>query len=114
VVVERTLDLLAIGIRLDGEDVAHMYALDHEHAVLDLDLAGRLTDQSSLACRDLTRFQRASEGAGQSAPRGGDDVVERRRALGLPRCLNAVVLGDRVVDAEPHRLRFGGKCGSSQ
>jgi hypothetical protein len=104
VVVERALDLLSVGGRIDREDVADVDALDHEHAVFHLDLAGRLADQPSFACRDLTRLQRASERPRQSAPRGGDDVVERRRVLGLTRLGDAVVLGHLVVDAEPHRL----------
>jgi hypothetical protein len=77
-----------------------VYALDHEHAVLDLDLAGCLADQPSLARVDLAGFQRASEGAGQSAGCGGDDVVERGRSFSFAGCRNAVVVGDLVVNAE--------------
>jgi hypothetical protein len=74
--------------------------LDDEDAVLVLDLAGRLADQPSLARVDVTRLQRAPEGAGQSAGCGSDEVVERRRPLGLAASRDAVVVGDLVVDAE--------------
>jgi hypothetical protein len=60
-----------------------MDALDHQHAILDLDLARRLSDQPSFASGDLARLQRASKRPGQSATGGRHDVIERRRVLGL-------------------------------
>jgi hypothetical protein len=84
-----------------------MDPLDHEYAIVRLDLAGRITDQSSFAGLDLTRLQRASEGAGQSAGRCSDYVIEGRRVLSLAAAFNAVMVGDLVVDAEEDRLRLG-------
>jgi hypothetical protein len=87
-----------------------MDALDHEHAVLVLDLTSRLADEPAVSCGDLTRLQRASERAGQSPGSRGDDVVERRRSLGLAARLDPVMIRDLVVKAEPDRLcaaRYG-------
>jgi len=52
----------------------------------------------------VTRLQRASQGAGQSAGRGGYQVIERRRTLDVSSARDAVVIGDLVVDPEFDRL----------
>ncbi len=104
VMLERPLDLGAVDVGLDAQAISDMDPLDHKHAVFDLDLARCLTDEPAVACVDLTRLQRASEGAGESAAGGGDDVVERRRTLGISRSCDPVVLGDLVVDTEVDRL----------
>ena len=114
VIVERTLDLVAINIGIDPQPVDGMDALDHEHPVLQLDLAGSLPYEPTLACRYLTRLQRAPEGAGQSADRSSDDVVQRGRTLGLAARRDPIVLGDRVVDTEDHRLRLRRKERATQ
>ncbi len=78
----------------DREPVAHVDALDDQHAVLGLDLADGLNVVAVRIDFDLTRLQRAGEGAGQSAPGRRDHVVERR---GVRRVLlgpDAIVLGD--------------------
>src|SRR5712691_7922014 len=104
VVLERSLDGGSVDVPGDLQQIAHVDSLDHEDAVLDLDLAGRLPDKTAVACVDVTRLQRASEGSRQSAAGGGDDVVERRRALGVSGSGDPVVVGDLVVDAEVDRL----------
>jgi hypothetical protein len=102
---------LDIGAAVVGhaQAVPHVDALDHQDAVLLLDLADRLDVVLLRIDFDLTRFQRAGEGAGQSAAGGGDNVVEcggmRRILLGL----DAVVLGHLGVDAERDGLRLGRK-----
>lgn len=101
---KRSLDLRLVRIRSDAESVANVDAFDHQDAVLEFDLAGRLALESAFASRDVTRFQRASEGAGQSAGGGGDDVVERGRTFRFTSCRHTVVLGDSGVDAEDNRL----------
>jgi hypothetical protein len=78
--------------------------LDDEHAVLVVDLAARLARQSPLVRVDLTRYQRASEGPGQSAGRGCDEEVKRRCALDVAPARDPVVVGDLVMDAELDRL----------
>jgi hypothetical protein len=93
------------------KQVLDVNPLDHEHAVLELDLAGRLSDQSALIRANLTRLQRASEGAGESAARGGDDVVERGRVLTAGRRVDPVVLGDRTVKTEADRFRLARQVG---
>ncbi len=109
VVRERSLDPLLVRIRSDAESVANVDAFDHQHAVLEFDLAGRVALESAFASRDVTRLQRASEGAGQSAGGGGDDVVERRRTFRFRSCWHTVVLGDGGVDAKDNRLILRGQ-----
>lgn len=80
-----------------------MNPLDRDDAVvLGFYLAGDVSDKCPFARWYLTRFQRASEGAGESAAGRGDEVVERCRSLGLCAGSNAVVLTDTRVDAEHH------------
>ena len=50
----------------------------HQHAVLGFNLAANLGDQPAVAGVDLTRLQRASEGAEQSATGGGNQIVDGR------------------------------------
>jgi hypothetical protein len=85
-------------------------ALDHENAVLDFDLTCRVCDQSSFCGSDLTRFQRASERTGQSTRSGGDDIVERGGVLGLATTVDAVMVGDLVVNTKQDRLSLGRQC----
>jgi hypothetical protein len=102
------LDLVAAILR-HAEAIAHDDAPDHEHLVLELDLTDRLDLIALRIDFDLTRFQRAGEGAGQSPAGRGYDVVERG---GVRRVLlggDAVVRGDLGVHAERDRLGLGGK-----
>jgi len=87
----------------------HVNPPDHENVLLQLDLPHSLPDQASSGSIDVTRFQRASKGSRKSTSRGRDNVIERRSARVRDRWRNLVVLGDRSVDAEDHRLRFGRK-----
>ena len=80
-VVERALHGLTVGIRVKRERVFDVDALDHEHAVFDLDLPGRLACEPTLPRCNVTRLQRAPEGAGQSTGGCSDDIVEGRRPL---------------------------------
>ncbi len=86
------------------ESVAHGDPLDHEHTVAIEDLALGLDFQVLLLDLDLARLQRTREGAGQSAARGGHDVVERRGLRGEVAGRDAVVVGDLRVHAEGDRL----------
>jgi hypothetical protein len=85
--------------------------LEDQHAVLVLDLAAGLDVVPVLLNFDLTRFQRAGKGAGQSAGGRGDHVIERGRLGREPLRVGAVVLGHFGVHAEAHRLVCGGKVG---
>ena len=53
----------------------HMDTADHEHVLLEFDLAQSFADQASSRRANLTRLQRASEGSGESARRCGNNVV---------------------------------------
>jgi hypothetical protein len=85
--------------------------LDHQHAVLDLDLAPALDVVGVPLDFDLTRLQRAGKGARQSADGRGHHVVEggrlRRSLLGI----NAVVLGHFGMNPEAYRPVGGGNVG---
>jgi hypothetical protein len=89
----------------------HCDAPDDEHLVLELDLADRLDVVALRIDLDLTRFQRAGEGAGQSAAGGGHHVVKRRRVGRVLLGADAVVLGHLGVDAEGDGLVLGGQVG---
>lgn len=111
VVGERPSHGLEIRVRLDDEPVANPNALDHEDAVLDLDLTLGFRCEKPLARADAARFQRAPEGPGQSPGGSGDHVIERRRLLGLATARHAVVIRHLVVHAEEVRLgSTGEKC----
>lgn len=112
--VERPLDFLAVGTRINPQPVLNVDALDHQDAVIRLDLTGRLACESAFACGDLTRLQRASERSGQSAGRRRDHVVERRRSLGVAAPCDAVVVGHGVVHPELDRLVARGQPGSPE
>ena len=107
-------DLFAVGVGVEREREADVDSLDHEHAVLSLDLADRLCGQSSFSGGDLTRLQRASEGAGQSPGGRGDHVVECGRMCRFAAARDAVVVGDLVVNAEQDRLILGREERASQ
>jgi hypothetical protein len=87
---------------------------DDQDTFFGLDLTGNFRSQLAVAGIDLTRFQRASEGARQSAAGGRDRVVERRRSLNVAAARDAVVVSDLVVDAELDRLLADGKIGAAQ
>jgi hypothetical protein len=90
-------------------------APDDQDSFLQFDFASNLRRELIVARIDLTRFQRASEGAHHSTGGSGDDVVDGR-GMWLLNFVGRdfVVLGDCAVDAEDHRLRFAGKMRDSQ
>jgi hypothetical protein len=81
-------------------------AADNEDAILGFYFANGLGNQPCIRGIDVTRFQRASEGAGESAGCRRDYVVEcgRMRLQHIRR--DVVVLGDRAMHAEDHRRRL--------
>ncbi len=87
------------------ERVCDANPFQDENFLLELDFADRFAVEG--LDLDSARCQRAPEGSGQS-PRGrGDHVVECRRVWREGVGGDAVVLGDRAVNSEPDRLRFG-------
>jgi hypothetical protein len=105
----------ALGIRSailrHREPVANGDAADHQHLVVELDLTDRLHLVALRIDFDLTRLQRAGEGAGQSAAGRGDHVVERRGVRRVLLRVHAIVLRDLRVHSEVHRLGLGGQMG---
>lgn len=89
------------------EQVSHPDPPDDEHFLIDLDIAFGFRYQSSRIGLNPTRLQRATQGAGQSAGSGSDDVVEGGGVrLEGPR-RRAIVRSDLVVNAKDHGLGFG-------
>lgn len=81
-------------------------AANDQHVVFGFDFPEGLRYQTLVRCIDVTRFQRASESAGESTGGSGDDVVESGR-VGIEHLRrNFVVLGNRAVHAEHHRIGF--------
>jgi hypothetical protein len=90
-------------------------APDYEDIIFEFDFASYLGCEFIVACVDLTRFQRASEGSHHSTGGSGDDVVN----CGGVRLFDFVgrdfvVFGDCAVDAENNRLRLAGQVRDSQ
>ncbi len=80
-----------------GDVVHNMNAPNHKNAVFRLDLTCDFSRQMFIACVDLARLQRASEGAGESTTRSSHDVVKGGR-VGLDSLrLDAVVFSNRTV-----------------
>ena len=82
-------------------------ALDDEHLFLEHHLADCLDLIALRIDIDVARFQRAGEGAGQSAASGRHDVIQRRCVRGVLVGADAVVLSDLGMNAKRHRLMFG-------
>ena len=101
-------DLLAAVLR-DGEPIADRDAPDHQDLLVKHDLADRLDLKALRIDLDVTRFQRAGEGAGQSAAGGGDYVVKRGRVRRILLGRDAIVLGDLRVHPKHHRLSLCGE-----
>jgi hypothetical protein len=85
----------------------HVDMPDDQNIAFEFDLADCFRDQPVIRRIDLTRFQRASEGARQSTRCGCNDVIERRRVRFQRFGRNLVVLGNGAVHTEDHRLWFG-------
>jgi hypothetical protein len=87
-------------IRWQQQAIGDVDAADDEHVALFLDLADRFRRQEPFSGWDLARLQRTAKGAGQSAGRRGDQIVERRVARLVHPLVDAVVLGHGRVHAE--------------
>jgi hypothetical protein len=88
-----SLDLLAADVG-NPEPILNGDAANHENLVLEHNLADRLDLVALRINLDLTRLQRAGEGAGQSAARSGHHIVERGRMGWVVLGADAVVLRD--------------------
>jgi hypothetical protein len=102
------LDLLASLLR-SAELVANGDSFDHEHVVLQENLAHGFNFEALPLDVDLTRLQRACERAGQSAAGGGHDIVERRRVRMELFGIGPIMLGHLGVHPKRHRLGLRGQ-----
>lgn len=94
-----------------GEVVGDVDALDHEHVAFELELSDGVGGER--LDPDFARCQRACKRAGQSAGGSGNDVVERCRVRGICVRPDAIMLGDRTVHAEGHRLLLARQPGKA-
>jgi hypothetical protein len=65
-----------VGVRVGAQRIADVDAFDDQHLAVQLDLAFRVSPETTASGGDAARLERAPEGADQSTGRGGDDVVE--------------------------------------
>ena len=100
--------LRCLPVRLIGlEFELGVNAPDDQDATFDFNFAHALGNQALVRSRDLTRLQRASKGAGESAGGGRNDVVQCRRVRFQHVWRDLVVFGNRAVYSKNHWLRFG-------
>jgi hypothetical protein len=93
-----------------GQAMVNENATNDENAVLSLDLAAHVAGERSLSGLDIPRCQRGGKGALQSSGRGGHYVIQRGRARFFDGSrIQAVVFGDRSMNAEGDGHRLGGQ-----
>ena len=97
------LAVLFIGLEVQ----LYVNAPDDENVPFHLDLANSLGVQPVVRRRDLTRLQRASECAGESAGGCGDDIVQSRGMCLERPWWQFVMIRNRAVRPEYHWLGFG-------
>jgi hypothetical protein len=105
-----SLDLRAAFLG-NRKSIADLDPLDYEHTVLGLDLPDGFDLVTLGIDFDLARFQRASEGAGQSAAGGCHHIVERGGMRWVLLRSDAVMVGDLRVHAEDDGLVLGWQVG---
>ena len=96
------LAVLFIGLEVQLD----VNAPDDENVPFHLDLANSFGVQPVVRRRDLTRLQRASECARESAGRCGDDVVQSRGMCLEGPWWQFVMIGNWAVRPEYHWLGF--------
>jgi len=93
----------AVGTQLVGD----VDPLDNQDLAVQFDLADRVCLKTTVSRGDTLGLKGTPEGASQSPGGSGHQVVEGGGVGLLLVRLDAVVLGDRVVHAEHHRLLQG-------
>ncbi len=106
--------LLVLKIAIQKDPIHDVDPLQHEYVALGLDLAVNLCHQLALARIDVTRLQRASEGAQQSTASRCDHVIDGRSMRLRDVGRNAVMFGDRSMHAEAYGLCLGWHIRQSQ
>ena len=100
----RALGGLPLVLGAAGERVAHPNSLDHEHLVLQVDLAFCFRRELPLARIDPARLQRATQGSRESTGGRRNDIVERGGVVGVLAWRGAVVLSHLVMGAKEDGL----------
>jgi len=93
------------------EVVRDAYPLDDQNAVFLFHLSNHFGRELTSARRDPARLQRATKGAGESPPGGGDHVIQRRRIL-LSN-VGSVMAGNVPVNPKVDGTVMGGEPGMS-
>ena len=96
------------------EMVGHMDPLDHEHVIVFFHFPNYVRPEVALSRRNLTRLQRASKGASQSATGGSNEIVKRGGMRLMDGSVYAIVLGDFRVNAKLYGCLFGGQIGAAK
>lgn len=105
----RTVGSISLVVGTAAERVLDPDPFDDKHLLLDDNVAFCLSEEPILARIDSARLQRAAECARQSTGCSGDDVVERRRMLGILAGDGPVVLTDLVMGSEDDGMPLGGE-----
>jgi hypothetical protein len=84
-------------------------APNDQDAVFDFDFTHCIGRKTVVRSGDLTRLQRASEGAGESTGGGGYDVVQGSSARLNRTGRHFIMFGDGAVHSENDRLGFRGE-----
>jgi hypothetical protein len=91
-----------------------MNPADNQHISVFFNFPSCLRSQITLTGRYFARFQRAAKGAGQSAGRSGNDIIQRGGMGLVDLRVNAVMLGNLGMNAKPHRFIFLGQIRATQ
>jgi hypothetical protein len=101
-----------ITVRFPGlQIVGDMNAFDDQHVALFFNVTGRLGPEFTVGCVDLTRFQRASKGSGESPGGRRDEVVQRGGMGRFFVSIDPIVFRNFGVYTEGYRVVLGGKIG---
>jgi hypothetical protein len=88
--------------------------LDHQHLVVELDLAYGVAAETTVSGGDVTRLERTPERAGQSTGGRRHHVVEGGGVRLEGSVGGAVMGGDSPVNPEGDRALLGGEVGVAQ
>ena len=93
-------------IRVHPQVIGHMNTFDDQYLAIFSNFALGCAFEQTIASRDAARFQRATEGAGQSSGRGGHHHVQGGHMRIDHLVIDAIMFGDLGVHAEIHGIIF--------